>query len=167
VSISQSVVRRAGRGKFFRARVEKFRFRRSRLFRRRGSGLKKQGEENMKFLSIYKTAERTAPPSQEEMARMGKLVEEGMKAGWLLGTEGCLPSALGARVRNWSGKLTVTDGPFTEAKEVVGGFAILRANSKEEAIQLAKDFLQVAGDGECELRQIFEADTCVQKAATI
>ena len=117
----------------------------------------------MKFLSIYKTAERNAPPSQEEMAKMGKLVEEGFKAGWLLATEGCLPTVLGARVRNSSGKLTVTDGPFTEAKEVVGGFAILRANSKEEAIQLAKDFLQVAGEGECELRQIYEADTCMQQ----
>jgi hypothetical protein len=126
----------------------------------------KQGEDDMKFLSIYKSAERNAPPSQEEMAKMGKLVEEGMKAGWLLATEGCLPTALGARVRNSSGKLTVTDGPFTEAKEVVGGFAILRAKSKEEAIQLAKDFLQVVGEGECELRQIFEADTCVQKATT-
>ena len=120
----------------------------------------------MKFLSIYKTVEKNAPPSQEEMAKMGKLVEEGMKAGWLLATEGCLPTALGARVRNSNGKVTVTDGPFAEAKEVVGGFAILRANSKEEAIQLARDFLQVAGEGECELRQIFEADTCVQKAAT-
>ena len=47
----------------------------------------------MKFLSIYKTAERNSPPSQEEMAKMGKLVEEGMKGGWLLTTEGCLPSA--------------------------------------------------------------------------
>ena len=121
----------------------------------------------MKFLSIYKSAERNAPPSQEEMAKMGKLVEEGMKAGWLLGTEGCLPSALGARVRRSNEKVTVTDGPFTEAKEVVGGFAILRANSKQEAIQLAKDFLQVVGDGECELRQIYEADTCVQKAQTV
>ena len=120
----------------------------------------------MKFLSIYKAVERNAPPSQEEMAKMGKLVEEGMKAGWLLATEGCLPTALGARVRNSNGKVTVTDGPFTEAKEVVGGFAILRANSKQEAIQLARDFLQVVGEGECELRQIFEADTCVQKAAT-
>ncbi len=120
----------------------------------------------MKFLSIYKTAERNAPPSQEEMAKMGKLVEDGMKAGWLLATEGCLPTALGARVRNSNGKVTVTDGPFTEAKEVVGGFAILRANSKEEAIQLTRDFLQVVGQGECELRQIFEVDTCVQKAAT-
>jgi len=55
-----------------------------------------------------------------------------------------------------TGKLSVTDGPFTESKELVGGFAILRANSKEEAIQLAKDFLQVVGEGECELRQIYE-----------
>jgi hypothetical protein len=120
----------------------------------------------MKFLSIYKTVERNAPPSLEEMAKMGKLVEEGMKAGWLLATEGCLPTALGARVRNSNGKLTVTDGPFTEAKEVVGGFAILRANSKEEAIQMARDFLKIAGEGECELRQIFEADTCAQRGAT-
>ena len=119
----------------------------------------------MRFLSIYKHAERTAPPSQEEMATMGKLVEEGFKAGWLVATEGCLPTKFGARVRSVSGKQTVTDGPFSEAKEVVGGFAILRANSKEEAIQLAKDFLRVAGDGECELRQIYEADTCAPAAA--
>jgi hypothetical protein len=110
----------------------------------------------MKFLSIYKHVERNTPPSQEEMVRMGKLVEEGMKAGWLLATEGCLPSALGARVRRDGTKLSVTDGPFTEAKEVVGGFAILKASSKQEAIQLAKDFLQVAGEGECELRQVYE-----------
>jgi hypothetical protein len=121
----------------------------------------------MKFLSIYKTAERGVPPSQEEMAKMGKLIEGGMKAGWLLATEGCLPSALGARVRLSEGKLTVTDGPFTEAKELVGGFAILRTNSREEAIELAKQFLPVAGDGECELRQLFEAgqNTCAQGAA--
>ena len=111
----------------------------------------------MKFLSIYKTAERNAPPSQEEMSKMGKLVEEGFKAGWLLSTEGCLPSALGARVRLSGEKLTVTDGPFTEAKELVGGFAILRTNSKQEAIELAKQFLPVAGGGECEIRQLFTA----------
>ena len=113
----------------------------------------------MKFLSIYKTAERNTPPSQQEIATMGKLVEEGMKSGRLLGTEGCLPSALGARVRKSSGNISVTDGPFTESKEVIGGFAILQANSKEEAIQLAKDFLKVAGDGECELRQLYEHGT--------
>ena len=110
----------------------------------------------MRFLSIYKSVERNAPPTQEEMAAMGKLVEEGMKAGWLLSTEGCLPSALGARVRRSDGKATVTDGPFTESKEVVGGFAILKANSRQEAIQLAKDFLGHVGDGECELRQLYD-----------
>ena len=110
----------------------------------------------MKFLSMYKSVERNTPPSQEEMARMGKLIEEGMKAGWLVATEGCLPSALGVRVCSTNGKVSVTDGPFTESKEVVGGFAILRANSKEEAIQLAKDFLKVVGEGECELRQVYE-----------
>src|SRR5260221_3486439 len=82
-----------------------------------------QGEMIMRFLSIYKSVERGVPPSQEEMSKMGKLIEEGMKAGWLLGTEGCLPSALGARVRYADGKHTVTDGPFTESKEVIGGFA--------------------------------------------
>src|SRR5580692_4087475 len=105
----------------------------------------------MRYLSIYQTAERATPPSQEKMARMGKLIEEGMRAGWLIATEGCLHSALGARVRKQDGKVIVTDGPFTESKEVVGGFAILRANSKAEAIQLAKDFLSVVGTGECEL----------------
>jgi hypothetical protein len=121
----------------------------------------------MKFLSIYKTVERKAPPSQNEMSNMGKLIEEGCKAGWLLATEGCLPSALGARVRLSDGKLTVTDGPFTEAKELVGGLAILQTNSKEEAIELAKKFLPVAGEGECELRQLYEAGqtSCVDKTA--
>jgi len=110
----------------------------------------------MRFLSIYKHEERTTPPTAEEMATMGKLVEEGFKGGWLLATEGCLPTALGARVRRSNGKLAVTDGPFTEAKEVVGGFAILKANSKQEAIELTRKFLAVAGDGECELRQLYE-----------
>jgi len=110
----------------------------------------------MKFLSIYKSAERSTPPTQDEMASMGKLIEEGMKAGWLLSTEGCLPSALGVRVRRSSGKVSVTDGPFTESKELVGGFAILQANSKQEAIDLARKFLSVVGEGECELRQLYE-----------
>ena len=110
----------------------------------------------MRFLSIYKTAERATPPTPEEIATFGKLVEDGMKSGFLLATEGCMPTALGARVRFSGGKVTVTDGPFTEAKEVIGGFAILKADSKEEAIEMAKQFLSVAGEGECELRQICE-----------
>ena len=111
----------------------------------------------MRFLSIYKCAETCAPPSQEEMTKMGKLIEDGMKAGYLLGVEGCLPSALGARVRLAKGKVTVTDGPFTESKEIIGGFAILQADSKEQAIEHVRQFLHVAGDGECELRQVYEA----------
>jgi len=111
----------------------------------------------MKFLSIYKSVERGVPPSQEEMARMGKLIEEGMKSGKLLATEGCMPSATGARVRISNGKFGVTDGPFTEAKEVVGGLAIIQANSKQDAIEFVKEFLQVVGEGECELRQMYEA----------
>ena len=110
----------------------------------------------MRFLSIYKSPEKNTPPTQEEMEKMGKLIEEGMRAGWLLGTEGCLPSALGVRVRLANGNITVTDGPFTESKELVGGFAILQAKSKQEAIELVRDFLRVVGQGECELRQLYE-----------
>jgi hypothetical protein len=112
----------------------------------------------MRFLSIYKTKEQSGPPTPEHIATMNKLIDEMTKAGTLLGTEGCLPTAAGARVRANGGKFTVVDGPFTEAKEVVGGFAILKANSKEEAIEMTKYFLKIAGgDGECELRQLYEA----------
>ena len=109
----------------------------------------------MRFLSIYKTAETGVPPTPEHMETMQRLIEEGMKAGWLLATEGCLPSALGARVRASAGKISVTDGPFVESKELIAGFALLEAGSKEEAIRLTREFLRIAGDGECELRQIF------------
>ena len=111
----------------------------------------------MKFLSIYKTVERGLPPTMEEMERMGRLIEEGMKSGYLVAVEGCMPSSAGARVRLSSGSVTVTDGPFTEAKELVGGLAILQANSRAEAVEYVKQFLAVAGDGECEIRQLYEA----------
>ena len=111
----------------------------------------------MRFLSVYKTVETGLPPTPEEMAVMGKLIEEGMRAGWLLAVEGCLPSAKGAWVSQSKGSVVVTDGPFTETKELIGGLAILQANSKEHAIELAKNFLKIAGDGECELRQLHEA----------
>jgi hypothetical protein len=119
----------------------------------------------MRFLSIYKTTERDVLPTPEEMATMGKLVEDGMKAGTLLAVEGCQPSAAGARVRRSGGNLTVTDGPFIETREVIGGLAILQAKSKAEAIELAKQFLHVAGDGECELRPLFEAGPCMADPA--
>ncbi|HEU4699282.1 MAG TPA: YciI family protein [Gemmatimonadales bacterium] len=111
----------------------------------------------MRYLSIFKAVERATPPTQEEMEAMGRLIEEFSAKGVLLATEGCLPSALGFRVRRDGGTVTVTDGPFTEAKEVLGGFAILAAASKEEALALTRRFLEVAGDGECEVRQLYEA----------
>jgi hypothetical protein len=122
----------------------------------------------MKFLSIYQTQERNTPPTEEEMARMGKLVEEGFRSGKLVATEGCMPSQLGARVRQANGQASVTDGPFTESKEIVGGFAIIEAASKQEAIEYVKEFMKLAGDGVCELRQLYEmpADTCAKQAAS-
>ena len=120
----------------------------------------------MRYLSIYKTVETHVPPTPEHMARMGKLIEDMTKAGTLVATEGCLPSALGARVRRSGSKLTVTDGPFVETKELVGGFAILEAASKEEAIELAKTFLDIAGDGECEIRQIYTASDAAPGCTT-
>ena len=115
-------------------------------------------EKIMKFLSIYKSNKPVGvPPTQKEMEEMGKYVEKMLKSGVVLATEGCLPSALGAKLRLSKGKFTVTDGPFTEAKEIVGGFAVMQANSKAEMIEHVKDFMKLAGDGECEIRQVYDA----------
>ena len=113
----------------------------------------------MKFLSIYRPDEKTAgrPPSKEHMAEMGKLIEESMKAGTLLATGGLLPiSKGGARVRRSGGDISVLDGPFAEAKELIGGFAVIEAKSKEDAIEMTRRVLKVAGDGETELHQVME-----------
>jgi hypothetical protein len=110
----------------------------------------------MRFLAIYRSVETGIPRSAENMAAMGKLIDEMSKAGILLATEGCQPSSKGARVRISGGKFSVTDGPFTETKEVIGGFALFQVKSKEEAIEWTKRFLQLAGDGESEIRQIYE-----------
>jgi hypothetical protein len=116
----------------------------------------------MRFLMLYRPAntrsEKGIPPSPEEVAEMGKFCEEMAKSGALLSTEGCQPSAKGARVRQSGGKVTVTDGPFAETREIIGGFAIVRANSKDEAIELARRFLKVAGDGETEVRQVYDPE---------
>lgn len=111
----------------------------------------------MRFLCLYKpNKQEGVPPTQQEMSEMGKLIEESMKSGILLATEGCLPSAMGARVRLSGGKFMVTDGPFTETKEPIGGFALIQVKSKEEAVEYTKRFLKVAGNGETEIRQVFE-----------
>ena len=88
---------------------------------------------------------------------MTALIEKFTRSGHLISTEGCLPSRVGFRVRRDDGKVAITDGPFTESKEVVGGFALLQASSREEMIALTKEFLPVVGEGECEVRQLYEA----------
>jgi hypothetical protein len=105
---------------------------------------------------IYKTDESThmGPPSPEMIVEMEAFIDKMTKAGLLISTGGLLPSATGARVRRAGDKVTVTDGPFTEAKELVGGFAIVEAPSKAEAIEQARQFLAVVGDGETEVRQM-------------
>jgi hypothetical protein len=112
----------------------------------------------MRFVCVYKpSTPEGVPPAGRKMAEMGKLIEESMKSGVLLATEGCLSSALGARVRLTGGKFMVTDGPFAGTKELIGGFALIQAPSKQEAIEHTKNFLKIAGDGETEIRQVYEA----------
>jgi hypothetical protein len=115
----------------------------------------------MRFMTIYKPAdtkdmEAGVPPTQDEMAAMGAFIEEMAQSGVLLATDGLLPSSKGARVRQSKGKVSVTDGPFTESKELIAGFAILQVKSKAEAIELTKRFLQIAGDGESEVREMYD-----------
>jgi hypothetical protein len=112
----------------------------------------------MRFMTIYRPGyESTTPPTQEHMAEMGKLIEDFARSGKLIATDGLQHSSRGARVRlNEDGSFAVTDGPFTEAKEIIGGFAILNANSKEEVIELTKKFLRVAGGGESEIRLMYD-----------
>ncbi|MGA2577628.1 MAG: YciI family protein [Bryobacteraceae bacterium] len=113
----------------------------------------------MKYLSLYTPAPRPAgiPPSPAYMAEMGKFIEESMKSGILLATGGLMPIAKGgARMRSSGGEIAVIDGPFAETKEFAGGFAIMQAKSREEAVEMVRSFLKVAGDGECEVHQIME-----------
>jgi hypothetical protein len=92
------------------------------------------------------------PPDEAMFAEMGKLVEELARAGVLLATGGL---DQGAHITSAGGKVTITDGPFTEAKEVIVSFALIDVRSKEEALELSKRFWQVAGDGEGDVRQVF------------
>lgn len=116
----------------------------------------------MRFMMIYKPAdtkdmEAGVPPTQQEIEKMGKFIGEIAQAGVLVAADGLLSSSLGVRVRLSKGKLSVTDGPFTETKELIAGFAIVEVKSKEEAVDLAERFLKVAGDGESEIRQMHDA----------
>ena len=107
----------------------------------------------MRFLLTFNADDRT-PPNPEKLAAIGKLTEEMIRSGVVLDTGGILPSSAGARVKMKNGKFTATDGPFAETKELIVGYAIVQAKSKEEAIELTRKFMSVAGDGEGEIRQL-------------
>ncbi len=118
----------------------------------------------MKYLTFIRHSEsyRQTPPPPALMNAMGEFVQKSMKDGILVDTGGLLPSKDGVRVRLANGKLTVTDGPFTESKEVIGGWAILQANSKAEAIRVATEFMELhlkhwpGFEGESEVRPMFD-----------
>ena len=116
----------------------------------------------MKYLSFIRSSEkfRDVQPPVAMMEAMGKLIEKLTQRGALVDTGGLAPSREGFRMRLASGKLTTTDGPFTETKEVIGGWAILNADSKEEAVRLTAEFLELhekhwpGFEAECEVRPI-------------
>jgi hypothetical protein len=115
----------------------------------------------MKFMMIVKSAERSGFPPKELMDAIDQLSKDAAKTGTMIGGGGLGPTALGARVRLDNGKVTVTDGPFTEAKEIIGGYAQFELNSKQQAIDSAVTFMELhkkhwpGWEGETEIRQMF------------
>jgi hypothetical protein len=114
----------------------------------------------MKFMMIVKHAEKRGPPPKELMDAIAILSEEETKNGTMIGNGGLGPTARGARVRLSAGKVTVTDGPFTEAKEIIGGYAQFELKSKKEAIEGAVRFMELhrkhwpGWEGETEVREM-------------
>ena len=96
----------------------------------------------MRFMTIVKSRETGAQPSPELLDRINKLAEDAVKNGTFGGMGGLGPTALGARARLANGKITVTDGPFAEAKEVIGGYAIFNVATKKEALEWTRRFLE-------------------------
>ena len=119
----------------------------------------------MRFMSIVKGPENAGPPSQELMDAIDKLAQEMFQKGVMLDMGGLLPTATGARIRLSGGKLTVTDGPFTEAKEVVGGYALCELPTHADAVALATRFMELHRlhwpefEGESELRPLEDMAT--------
>jgi hypothetical protein len=105
----------------------------------------------MRFLLTYVAKENT-PPNAEKSEAIRKLVEDNTKSGVLLDTGGMMP--LAARVSQAKGKFSATDGPFPETKELVVGYAIVQVRDRAEAIEQARRFMAIAGDGEGEVRQL-------------
>lgn len=117
----------------------------------------------MRFMIIRKADQRTeagAMPSEAMLTLMGRYMQQMNDAGVLLGGEGLRPSSQGARVRFSQGKPTVIDGPFTETKELIGGWCLIRVGSREEAIEWATRWPAVGTESnvELEIRQLHEAD---------
>jgi hypothetical protein len=114
----------------------------------------------MRFLG-YTIGDDSTPlpmPTPEVFVEMGKFMTEAVNAGVLIATGGLAPSAQGTTIRLDSGKFAITDGPYTEAKELIGGWALLECASKEEAIEWSKRFLAINGGGETRLRQVYGAE---------
>jgi hypothetical protein len=115
----------------------------------------------MRFMMIVKHAENQGPPPKGLMDAIAKLAEEETKSGAMVGSGGLKATALGASVRLSGGRVTVTDGPFTEAKEVIGGYAQFEMRSKEEAIESAVQFMELhkkhwpGWEGVTEVRQMY------------
>jgi Uncharacterized protein conserved in bacteria len=116
----------------------------------------------MRFMIMVKSTEASGPPPMALMDAMAKLGEEGVRAGVLVETGGLFPTATATRVRVVGGKVSTTDGPFTESKEVVGGYAVYNVASKDEAVRWTTRFMDLhkehwrGWEGEAEIRQIFE-----------
>ena len=114
----------------------------------------------MRIMGLLKADEHSeagAPPDMELMERMGTFVEEVTRAGVLLGSDGLKPTSAGKRARLADGKVTVTDGPFTESKELIASYALFQVETMDEAVKWTTRFLEVLGRGQCELRPLFEA----------
>src|SRR5687768_11655555 len=115
----------------------------------------------MRFMMMVKSSEKSCHPPQALMDAIAKISEEAARAGTMIGGGGLGPTAQGARVRLSNGKITVIDGPFTEAKEVLGGYAQFELGSKEEAIEAGVKFMELhrlhwpGWEGETEIRQMF------------
>jgi hypothetical protein len=97
----------------------------------------------------------TEPPSPELFENMGRFVEEATKAGVIVATGGIAPTSEGARISLKEGEYTVIDGPFTEAKELVGGWALMECRDKDEAVEWTKRFLGIVGSGESTIREVY------------
>ena len=124
----------------------------------------------MRFMMLVKHAqELSGPPPKPLMDAMDKLAEESRQANTMVASGGLAPIAASTHVRIANGKRTTIDGPFTESKEVIGGFAIFDLNSKQEAIEGAEKFMELhrvhwpGWEGETEIRQIFSHDDFKQK----